>query len=169
MQIGHPATLAEIYGRYRQVLVAMAANIAGCRHRAEDAVHDAFARLVQKPNDATDPVAYCFRAVRNAAINAVRKNGVQQKAVRIYAALRPESSGRVEGFELESNAETLAGILERLPSDERELILLKVHASLTYAQIGEIQGVPLKTVATRYRRTIEELKIKLEHVNEHGF
>ncbi len=169
MQPGPTDTLAEIYGRYRQALVAVAVNIVGCRHRAEDAVHDAFARLVQSQASVIDPVAYCFQAVRNAALNSVRKNGVQQKTLQLYLDARPASTNSPSLSDIDASAEALAAMVEKLPPDERELIVLKVHANLTYAQIGEIQGVPLKTVATRYRRMIEELKNRMEQVHEHGF
>ncbi|MDP1561833.1 MAG: sigma-70 family RNA polymerase sigma factor [Pirellulaceae bacterium] len=169
MPPGPTDTLAEVYGRYRQALVAVAVNIVGCRHRAEDAVHDAFARLVQSQGRVIDPVAYCFQAVRNAALNAVRKNGVQKKALQLYLDARPASMNDTSLSSRDSGVDALAAALEMLPPDERELIVLKVHANLTYAQIGEIQGVPLKTVATRYRRMIEELRTKLEQVHEHEF
>jgi RNA polymerase sigma factor (sigma-70 family) len=169
MQPGPTETLAEIYGRYRQALVAVAVNIVGCRHRAEDAVHDAFARLVQSQASVIDPVAYCFQAVRSAALNTARKNGVQQMALQLSLEARPVSMNCTSQSDGDSSAEALAAVLETLTHDERELIVLKVHANLTCAQIGEIQGVPLKTVATWYRRMLEELKNKLAQVHEQRF
>lgn len=166
MQPGHTERLAEIYEQYRRALVAMAVNILGCRHRAEDAVHDAFARVVQSQGLVEDPVAYCFRAVRNAALNVARKNRVQQRGLELYQS--SQTGEVVGGDDVDGcgNLEVLVRLIESLPPDQRELILLKIHANLTFVQIGEIQNVPMKTVATRYRRVIEALKAKLEQVHE---
>ncbi|MBL8889422.1 MAG: sigma-70 family RNA polymerase sigma factor [Planctomycetaceae bacterium] len=166
MQPGHSTRLAEIYRDYRLSLVAMATNIIGCRHRAEDAVHDAFARMVQTRTiqstaEIVDLVAYCFRSVRNSALNVAQKHSSQQGALRLYYEVQQSANdaGVAAAFQ-----EELIALLEQLPLEQRELIVLKVHANLTFAQIGEIQNTPLKTVATRYRRTIEELRSKLEKV-----
>lgn len=168
MQPGHSTRLAEIYRDYRASLVAVAANIIGCRHRAEDAVHDAFSRMVQAgivrdPSNVLDLVAYCFRSVRNTALNVVQKHSAQQRTLRLYhEAKQPTEKSEATAMVKED----LMALLEQLPMDHRELIVLKVHANLTFAQIGEIQSTPLKTVATRYRRIIEELRSKLEKVHE---
>ena len=42
------------------------------------------------------------------------------------------------------------------------MIVLKIHADLTFNQIGKILGLPLKTVATRYRRTLRKLEEQLK-------
>ncbi len=51
--------------------------------------------------------------------------------------------------------------IENLPEDEREAIVFKALAGLTFQQAGEAAGVPAKTIATRYRRALQKLETRL--------
>jgi len=65
--------LEAIYREHRQGLFTLALSITRRGDRAEDAVHDAFARLCRGTTQpAGDPVAYVYATVRNAAIDIIR-------------------------------------------------------------------------------------------------
>jgi len=68
--------LANIYARHRQGLFTLALLITRRPERAEDAVHEAFARLCGAGDrrGIGDPAAYVFAAVRRAAIDQVRRS-----------------------------------------------------------------------------------------------
>ena len=56
----------------------------------------------------------------------------------------------------------IADAIEALPDEQREAIVLRVYGGLTFAQIAQVIGDPLPTVATRFRRGLERLRHKLE-------
>ena len=157
-------TIEEIYRRHRQGLYTLALSIAGRPEAAEDAVHDAVVRLCRggaRPSG--DPVAYVFAAVRNAAVDQRRRAGPRAAAagaVSIFdlpdaaAAGRPvdESAGDAE------RDRRVADALAGLPGDQREAVVLHLFAGLTFAQAAEAAGVPLQTMASRYRRGLAALK-----------
>jgi RNA polymerase sigma-70 factor, ECF subfamily len=156
--------LANIYARHRQGLFTLALLITRRPDRAEDAVHDAFARLCGVDSRGiADPVAYVFAAVRRAAIDQVRRakrTGADEAAVSIFAAgdgATPESSAM--GAE---RTQWVMAAIEALPPDQREVVVLRVYAELTFAQIAEVLAQPLATVAARYRRSLERLRGQLE-------
>lgn len=67
---------------HRAALVKTAANITGCRSRAEDVVQDAFFRLesVHLPSlSIKAQLSYMFRTVRNLAIDYYRKQAFEQR------------------------------------------------------------------------------------------
>src|ERR1035438_8564422 len=67
-------SLEWIYGRHRKGLFVLALSITRSAVDAEDVVHDAFARLLREPDRIPeDATAYVFAAVRNAAIDRVRR------------------------------------------------------------------------------------------------
>jgi RNA polymerase sigma-70 factor (ECF subfamily) len=55
-------------------------------------------------------------------------------------------------------ADLAAAALSRVESNERELIELKLFAGLTFGEIAELTGLPQATVATKYRRALEQLR-----------
>jgi RNA polymerase sigma-70 factor (ECF subfamily) len=155
-----PETLADIYHQHRQTLFALARTVVGCQHLAEDAVHEAFAKLCRGDDLGRDPVAYTFAAVRNAAIDQLRK---RHSRVRLQESLFNGYHVAVEAADVVRTAaendeyELLKATVDRLDADQKQLVVLKIHAGLTFEQIGGILNVPLKTVATRYRRMLQKL------------
>jgi len=61
---------------------------------------------------------------------------------------------------------TLRKAVDGLPEEQREAIVLKVYAGLTFEQMAETVQAPLPTVAARYRRALEKLKLVLEKTHE---
>ena len=155
-------TIEEIYRRHCQGLYTLALSIAGRPEAAEDAVHDAVVRLCRgstKPSG--DPVAYVFAAVRNAAVDQRRRAGPRAAgSVSIFdlaeavAEDRPVDESAGDGERARRVAEALAD----LPGEQREAIVLHLFAGLTFAQAAEAAGVPLQTMASRYRRALSALR-----------
>jgi RNA polymerase sigma-70 factor, ECF subfamily len=56
----------------------------------------------------------------------------------------------------------VAHALACLSVAQREIVILRVYAELSFVQIAEVTGEPLPTIASRYRRSLEELRGRLE-------
>jgi RNA polymerase sigma-70 factor (ECF subfamily) len=52
----------------------------------------------------------------------------------------------------------VAEALGQLPADQREAVVMHLFAGLTFAQAAEAIGVPLQTLASRYRRGLSALR-----------
>lgn len=165
-------TLESIYREHRQGLFTVALSVTGSRDRAEDAVHDAFARLCrggQGKSMAGDPVAYAYAAVRNAAVDILRKR--RELAVDFSERGAGDSifadAGRFTpagADALAASAETESEVrqaLEELPDEQRQVLVMKTYGGLTFEQIGQALNEPLSTVASRYRRALDRLKHRL--------
>jgi len=55
-------------------------------------------------------------------------------------------------------AQAVAEGLQRLTSEQREVVELKIYGGLTFREIAEVTEVPLQTAATRYRAALDQLK-----------
>jgi RNA polymerase sigma-70 factor, ECF subfamily len=164
MTLNGTKILADVYHKYREALVGLAQTFLGCRHAAEDAVHEAFAKLCQNQQWGNDTVAYVFTSVRNAAINQLRRRNSQD---RMHESLfngrhrELETGDLSKGVANREELDFLAAAVDRLEPNEKQLIVLKLYGGLTFDQIGQIMDLPLKTVASRYRRMLERLQIEL--------
>jgi RNA polymerase sigma-70 factor (ECF subfamily) len=58
--------------------------------------------------------------------------------------------------------ELLKEALNQLPDTDREAVVLKLFAGLTFEQAGEVTETSPKTIATRYRRALGKLENQLK-------
>jgi len=159
--------LEGIYGQHRQGLFTLALSITRRPEPAEDAVHEAFVRLCRTGRTPTgDLTAYVYAAVRNAAIDQVRRRKRQgnTESVSIFAVAPPDDGGPgPDGFAEESErAAMLRDALDELPDLQRQAIVMKLYGGLTFEQIAQACGEPLSTVSSRYRRGLDRLKESIE-------
>ena len=86
----------------------------------------------------------------------------QTEAVAVDARSRPSASRGDEVDGVVANRVLLLGELDRLGQPQRGIIELAFFADLTHAQIAARTGIPLGTVKSHIRRTLERLRERLE-------
>ena len=149
--------LERIYREHRQGLYTLALSITRCPQSAEDAVHDAFVRLWRsRLRPGGDPVAYVFASVRNAARDVLRRQRTTvELSESIFESRQDDPSSAAARSE---EAGLLRAAVDGLPGPQRETVVLRVYAGLTFEQIAGALGEPLPTVASRYRRALERIR-----------
>lgn len=159
-----PELLRDVYCSHRQGLFSLALSITGSRQQAEDAVQEAFANMAGRAPPARDPVPYVFKAVRHAAIDIRRKQRrAQHLSVSLFNGYCPPAEQSDPQLHLLSKErdQILRIAINNLPEHEREAIVLRALAGLTFDQAGKTTGVPAKTIATQYRRALQKLETRL--------
>jgi RNA polymerase sigma-70 factor (ECF subfamily) len=128
-------------------------------HAAADVVQDAFLKLFGQKRRPADARAWLFRAVRNAALNELRRRRTHARHGAAIAA------GRGEWFEQQLDdvidAKAVQEALAELPPEQSELIVMRIWGQMTYEQMAEVAGVPLSTARERYVAAIESLRRKM--------
>ena len=142
---------------------ALATQILGNADDAADAVHDAFATVLARP-DAYDAAKgplkpWFMRVVRNRCLDLVRRrrNGTDR-----VDALPDTAAGPEEALQTAQRAGLIRRALARLPSDKREIVVLRDYVDLSYAEIATILGIAQGTVMSRLHRARIALKEALE-------
>lgn len=156
----------DVYRAYKRELMVIAWNVTGAPDLAEDAIHDAFTRLLERSlSDVADYKTYAFQTVRNSARMLMRNR--RRPAAPEHAlplddiAAPPEPNGFVHA---ESTRE-LETCLRQLDADQREAICLHLHADLTFREIADLLGCPLGTVTSRYQRGLQRLREMLSRAD----
>ena len=155
--------LERLYSECRQQLFTCALVITRSAARAEDAVHDAFCGLLRGNRRPDDLRAYVFRAVRNAAVDQVRRRargGEPLSDSIVDPAPHPGQTAQDAEFR-----QRVVASLSNLSADERETVVQHLYGELTFQQIAAIRDAPLGTVVSWYRRGIEKLRSRLEVVD----
>ena len=126
---------------------------------AEDVLQETFVALLNMQREPEQPERYCLRAFRNRAVNYRR--GLWRRLARDLESKRWfEVSG-------ESGDNEIAAMrcLEKLPAEQREVIVLKIWHGFTFEEIGEVLETSPNTVAGRYRYGINKLKTLLKGID----
>ena len=147
-----PSAFEQLYAEMKQAMFVVAYRTAMSQEDAEDAVQDAFVRLLRSPKTETvrNGRAYLFQTVRNAALDIVQKRN------REIAVAEP---GEVrKGFVTRTGDGDIGAALETLAAEERQIVSLHLEAGLGYSEIARIMGVSTATAFRRYRAAIRSLR-----------
>ena len=130
---------------------------------AEDLCSETFITALKSLNQLRDPnrfVSWLFSIARNKCMDyfrsSVRNN---QRLVRedvVFEELIEPQNG------LQDKKFLVQELLKKLNQDEKELILWKYFAELTFGEIAEILNVPVSTVKSRIYRILERMSASLE-------
>jgi len=144
-----------LYQKHAAALAAYACSFGLDHALAEDVVHQLFLKLLgEKAFAPQAPVAYLYRATRNASLNLRRDRWRETDLQVTESWFTHPSGGHDEVF-------TLQNALKELPDEQRETVFLKVWSGMTLLEIAEVTETPLNTVASRYRYALEKLRERL--------
>jgi RNA polymerase sigma-70 factor (ECF subfamily) len=155
----HPELVAALprLRRYARVLT-------GDAHRADDLVQDALARAWEKRRlwrAGTDLRAWLFTIMHNVYINqlALARREAGNVSLDAEGEHGPAWQVPVRGNQFE-RVELLELIVQmgRLPSEQREVLLLAAGEELRYEEIADVLSVPIGTVMSRLSRAREKLR-----------
>lgn len=130
---------------------------------AEDIVQEAFVKFWRRnhPPSANAgaptnrPLLYAI--VRSTALDLIRRD--MRRARRERAAFAETEQTVEPQFRFEDESQrALALALDRLPHEQREVLVMKIWNELTFAEIGEALGISQNTAASRYRYALSALK-----------
>ncbi len=126
---------------------------------ADDAVQEVFVALVKSRHrlaTVENLNAYLFTMLHRVAANLLKRK-----------YLRPASCDSLDEIAhltttdpAKLHEETLNQAIQQLPEKQREVIVLKTDAQLTFAEIGKLLGVSANTAASRYRYGLEKLRVQ---------
>ena len=127
--------------------------------RADDLVQDTLVRALAKIHlwqPGTDIRAWLFTIMHHQHVNTVRREAREKTTVDIdhvspTLAATTDPTARRQLIELDR-------ALARLPSEQREVVLLVGLEGMAYESVAQILGVPVGTVRSRLSRGRERLR-----------
>ena len=156
-----PAALAGLFDLTSQRLVRFATAITRNQHDAEDAVQGALVRVTMEPEllqAAQSPWPYLLRMVRNESLLIMRKSKRCSPLGSIIDLLTRRS---VDHIEKEDTYRVIWQELRKLPTEQCEVVVLKIWEELTFAEIANILEIAPATAASRYRYGLAKLAKRL--------
>lgn len=173
MRAGEGNAITLLFERYYDVLCAFAASYVASDAEAEEVVEDVFLRVweTREQLEIRDSVkAYLYAAVRNHALNRVRRGRAEQRWLD-DARRSDRAPGMGEGVpaadEALQHAELMrevAAAIDNLPPRCRQVFLLHRQHALTYIEIGAALEISPRTVENLIARALRHLRKGLAHL-----
>ena len=153
------SALGELFDLVGTRAVRYAQSLTRSKHDAEDALQAAFVRLALYPRaivEARHPWAYLLQIVRNEALKNVQKKRPEDWLELVTEPWQEDLPSDFEAQQIVKHA------LEKLPSNQAEVIVLKIWENMTFAEIADVLGEPPNTAASRYRYGLQKLSVYLQ-------
>jgi len=137
---------------------------------AEDLLQDALIRLwgYQAEREYRPPdLPLAYSVLRLCGMDQGRKAGRRERKHRKIVEFHAYDDHWLDhGAEEDEEAELLCKAVQTLSEKLREVIVMKIWGSLTFAQIAEVLKISQNTAASRYRYALEQLEKKLSYLKE---
>jgi RNA polymerase sigma-70 factor (ECF subfamily) len=164
LQAGDPGAVADLYDRFGAATFGFLLGMLGDREAAEDVQQQVFTE-VWRSGSRYDPsraglLTWVLTIARSRAIDHLRKRVPEPRDPRGMVALA-EGSTEAEADVL-LDRWRVAGLLARLPDDERALLRMRFFEELSQSEIAAATGIPLGTVKARMVRGLTRLRDLLD-------
>ena len=149
----------------RERVVRTAYQVTGDLEDARDVAQGALVKAYSKLAS-FDPryrfFSWIYRIVVNEALNTRSR---RRPAAPLLLDLPTDGADVEDAVASRERSDSIQAALLRLSSDDREVIVLRHFAELSYAEIGETLGVPEKTIKSRLHEARQRLGRILEPEN----
>lgn len=157
-----PNALAELYDQYSTRVYSLAVAILGEGMGAQEVTQDTFMKVWQNPHlyqhDDGRFVAWLLTITRRLAIDRLRYESRRSgKSTSLDDENFPEL--RDTGHDEEARWRELRHMVDELPVEQREVIVLAYYRGLSQSEIAAQLGLPLGTVKTRLRLGMGKLRV----------
>ena len=144
-------TIYRWYEQYKVGLFRFALSILKDSHLAEDALQEAFVRLMHQNRlpDSENVQAWLYRVVRNLCYDLLRKQKRETGEVSMTA---PATDGNWEFIEL----------ISPLSQKDQEILALRFIGGFSHKEIAGILKMTTHSTKKRYERAIQTLRKEME-------
>lgn len=157
-----PLTLEDLYRHHRMRLVRLAILLVDELGTAEDVVQEAFTGLHRHWSGLRDEAA-ALGYLRTAVVNGSRSVLRRRKTARGYVPPHQANARSAESLAmLTAEHQAVVNALGRLPSRQREVLVLRYYGGMSEAEIAAATGVSRGTVKSSASRALDALQRILE-------
>lgn len=173
---GRDRAFLKLYTRYERPLFSFILKFVNHRESAEDVFQQTWIKVINGlPNyeEKGKFSSWLFGIAHRCCIDHARKVSRARIDGRTSSAgmdtLEHGGPAPDGALEAQEKREWLKGAIDRLPVEQKEVLLLRLHAEMPFKEIAEMMGSPLNTVLGRMHYAVQNLKkMVVEELGEDG-
>ncbi len=170
---GNEGAFAVLLKRHKSKILTTIFLIVKDRDHAEDLLQDTFFKVIRKLkageyNNEGKFVQWVCRIARNMAIDSFRKDKRYphsdiDEAPNVYNSM-DFSEESIESLKIKDDTHTLLRkTIQALPEVQREVVLMRHYADMSFQEIAEETGVSINTALGRMRYALINLRKQLQN------
>ena len=161
VKAGYLGSMATLFERYQSPLYNFFMRLTGDAAQSEDLTQSAFLRALKYRKTYRDRYSFrtwIYRLSRNLFYDDYKKTRRRNE----YSLEEREDNAGSASYNTDAANERmkreLADALAQLPSQDRELIVMKKYQGLKYEEISKITGDSVSAIKTRTHRAMNKLR-----------
>lgn len=169
---GNEGAFAELVRRHKSKVFTTIYLIVKDRYLAEDLMQDVFIKAVHKMkggqyNEEGKFLPWIVRIAHNLAIDTFRKHKryptvIMDEGMSIFDSLS-FSEDSVESLKIKGETESMIrDIIQKLPENQREVVMMRHYADMSFQEIADATGVSINTALGRMRYALINLRKELD-------
>ena len=159
-----PARIEALYREHARELRYFLLGMVRNADLADEFLHATYLKVMELGHTA-DPASikgWLFRVAQNEVQTFWRRRKIGDKVNQVVAENQPRPTSGPESHAVQT--ETVAAVraeLERLPDEQRQVVMMRIYEGKKFIEIAEQLGLPLGTVLTRMRLAQKKLQAAL--------
>lgn len=165
------AAFRALYDASSSKLFGFALRILHKRELAEEVLQESFVAIwnnaANYQSHLAAPMTWMATIVRNKAFDHLRRTGAaveidaEQFDREVMNALQDPQATPIEALQMSGDAKALAWCMSALEGAHRQVVALAYYHDLSHSEVAERLTLPIGTVKTWIRRSLEKLRICL--------
>ena len=169
---GERDAFRTLFESQKDKVYSIALRFSGDPALAVDIAQDTFLKLFSSMSDFRGDAAFStwvYRLVVNSCLDHKRRSWrTIPMADELLSALRSPGD-TLNGLMRAQVSDSVQHAVEKLPADQRIVVLLRYTEGLAYEEIAEVLGCSLGTVASRLNRAHKVLERRLSHLKGNSY
>jgi RNA polymerase sigma-70 factor (ECF subfamily) len=159
LQHGDSEAWRRIYLKYKDDMLTVARSLVYDVNAAEDCLQEVFVRLASDGCKIHSNLkGYLLSCVVNRARDHLRRRDAQSNCQVNNRTHRISSPNPANVLAENDEIEKISRALEKLPLEQREVVVLHLQSDMTFRQIAAMLSVSINTLQSRYRYGMEKLR-----------
>jgi RNA polymerase sigma-70 factor, ECF subfamily len=164
---GDDQAFGKLYDKYIDEIYRFILMRVRSKEEAQDLTNEVFLKIWQYINnndtDIDNVRAFLYRIARNIVIDKYRKSGKELLALDedMIESIPDESLDLEDEVQKKDELNEVLGVVDKLPEDQRELILMKYVQDLSVKEIAQVLEKSRGAVRVSLHRAIKKLKTLL--------
>lgn len=166
---GNEDAFGQLMDRHKNRIFTTIFFIVKDRELAEDIFQETMIKIIRlvqadKYDEKGKFISWAVRIARNLAIDEYRKDRRSPKMLReteeydVFNVVGGSEESIEEKIIHEENAQYVQNLIKQIPEKQREVLIMRHYANMSFKEIADVQGVNINTALGRMRYALIHLR-----------